>query len=328
VEVNYDQCEALARSLDTLNLSIQKLSPISVNLNELPTSIRDDFLFILIAICHDTKSLKGFIQGQLTKGWDYLLWKMYNHAVTHPEDFSRTKLQLWTTSKLQEILSDDGASQTSSIAHPRGRIDLLHDIGVQLKKLGGSVRDLYQQSQGLLQGKTGLYTLFQRFKAYQDPLMKKSTVFLKFASQELRWKINDPDTLVMPIDYHNQRIALRYGLIDLPPSISNLLLKQKPVSEKIDLEIRSACQKAYHHVIKESQFSIFAIDTFLWNLGRNCCPHDSKPHCHKCLTLNCGLNPLLAGPKITKCVLAKKCKGAIDPNYQNIKESNITTEFY
>ncbi|MHA2407796.1 MAG: queuosine salvage family protein [Candidatus Ranarchaeia archaeon] len=328
VNINFDQCRSLAHTLDNINLSTQLLSPISVNLKELPTLIRDDFLFILIAICHDTKSLSGIIQGNKIRGWDYLLQKMFNHAVDHPEDFSEKKLQQWTSKKLQEILSDNRRAQTSTIKHPEGRVELLHDLGIQLGQIGGHIRDLYQKSKGQIEGKTGLYTLFQQFKAYKDPLLKKSTVFLKFASQELGWKINDPENLVMPIDYHNQRIALRYGLLDLPPSLEEVLKEQKPIDESTHTEIRSACQIAYDHVIKQSQSSLFAIDTFLWNLGRHCCPHDSNPHCNKCTTIRCELTSILGEVDITKCVLAKRCKGSADQKFRDLKECNIVTEFY
>ncbi len=153
-------------------------------------------------------------------------------------------------------------------------------------------------------------------------------VFLKFAIQELHWNLRDTENFVMPIDYHNQRIALRYGLVVPTPSLSKALVAGDPIDEKTHHSIRKTCQEAYHHVVINTHHSLFTIDSLLWNIGRNCCPYDSAPHCNDCPLPQCYFQNLIPKTSLHSCPLNKNCRGVQSENFRHLKECNVKTNYY
>lgn len=294
------------------------------------------FLFHVVAICHDTRSLQGVIEGEKLVGWDYL-WKAFRREQNrNPEVFSNNNLQNITLEDLKSILSDDGDPTKSTISNPERRIELLKS-GAEglLSNFEGSVSTLLHRCGGYLQtrDKPGLIQLLSGFDAYSDPLQKKTWVLCNLVREIAPWwVILDPENLSMPIDYHMQRVALRAGMILVPKDIHEKLQKRAPADEDLDSKIRRAAQSAYLIVSRISGYSVLDLDRIFWSLGRSCCSYLlPEPTCaiptkrttgctfsktvkHKCEG-NC-------------CPLAGACRGAKDPKFRNLYETNVSTDYY
>ncbi len=128
VRIDYEQCNLLADNLNAFHLLNVVPSPLAISLGRLPEPIRENFLLTLVGICHDTKSLGGFVDEHQLRGWDYLLHKMFHHALENPADFTAEGLEKWTAIRLMKILSG-GDSQSSEITNPQERAVLIRDLG-------------------------------------------------------------------------------------------------------------------------------------------------------------------------------------------------------
>lgn len=170
---------------------------------------------------------------------------------------------------------------------PEIRAYLLRDLGVKLVKLyGGSVEELIRSSNNRLKGENGregLLDLLKLFRAYEDPVEKKSLLFAKFIIG--RGLFKPIDQLDLPIDNHLTRIALRLGFVMVSGDLWNKIKSGIEVDREEDVMLRLFVRRAYRELSVKSKIDPRLLDDHLWLMGRRICIRD-KPLCRKCLFKN------------------------------------------
>jgi len=237
--------------------------------------------------------------------------------------------------ELKAVLSDDGAPDHSTIDRVAERVGLLRNCArVLLRRFDGDIMTIYNLSEGYLirrDGK-GLLNLLKNFRAYSDPVEKKSFLLLLYLNESGIWKIGDLQNLKIAIDYHIMRIALRAGIVNLVNNaLASRLQRRKSVKQSEDNEVRKAVREACSLLSKYSSHSAFEIDTMLWNMGRSCCFYEHDPICdakicHKrdrCSFIR-ATNYLCPG----KCIFDGVCLGSRNQHYRKLWETNVYTEYY
>ncbi len=288
----------------------------------------------MIAIDHRTsspsgKAFEGIINGKLLHGSDLLYALARKKQEADPVFFTAEKMQHISRKAVAEWLSTGEAS----VYDPDARAVLLRDCGKKIvKHHSGNVLKLIRAGEGYLiraNGK-GLLQLLSKFKAYEDPLSKKSFLLIKFLERRKLLKLKDPGNLHIPVDSVLARIALRAGIIEVKDrELEAKLKKALPANEREDREIRSAAQKAYDLISRKSGLNVTVLDDLLWTMGRACCTRE-KLVCGNCsveaekcraaqtLGIDCG----------QRCVFLEGCRGAREQGYREYREPNYKTWYY
>jgi len=291
--------------------------------------------FYVIAMCQATRTLQGYIDGKWLRGGDYLLAACRRRFDFDRDFFTANRMKSILANELKALLSDDGAPDHSTIDRVAERVGLLRDCArVLLKRFDGDIMTVYNLSEGYLirrDGK-GLLNLLKNFRAYSDPVEKKSFLLLLYLNESGIWKIGDLQNLKIAIDYHIMRIALRAGIVNLVNNaLASRLQRRKSVKQSEDNEVRKAVREACSLLSKYSSHSPFEIDTMLWNMGRSCCFYEHDPICdakicHKrdrCSFIR-ATNYLCPG----KCIFDGVCLGSRNQHYRKLWETNVYTEYY
>lgn len=223
----------------------------------------------------------------------------------NPDFFSPESLSRITVDGVKEWLSI-GETQPPD---PEVRAMLLRDIGVKLIKLyDSSVAKVIELSQGRLRssGGYGLLDLLRVFRAYEDPVEKKSLLLVKFLKN--RGLFNPIDKPDVPVDNHLTRIALRLGLTMVSGKLWLKIKSGVEVTREEDLIIRLTVREAYRCLIEESGVDPGVLDDFLWKHGREVCIRD-KPRCNQ-------------------CVFRNVCLASIDSNFMVNEHVHYNTWYY
>jgi len=294
-----------------------------------------EFWFYVIAMCQATRTLQGYIHGKWLRGGDYLLAACRRRFDSDQDFFTANRMKSIREDELRALLSDDGNPDHSTIDRVGERVDLLQDCArVLLKRFDGGIMMIYNVSEGCLirrDGK-GLLNLLKNFRAYSDPVEKKSFLLLLYLNESGIWNIRDLENLKIAVDYHVMRIALRAGIVNLVDNaLASRLLQSKRVKQSEDNEVRKAVREACGLLSKYSSHSAFEIDTMLWNMGRSCCFYEHDPICNakichkrdRCSFIK-ATNYLCLG----KCVFDGACLGSRYDSYRKLWETNVYTEYY
>ena len=171
VHVDPQRCEQVA--------TVLRSAPIPVSSEEFSRSgmtddVAGNFLLIAVSICHQTQNLCGTVQGHWMRGWDYLVATLAR-AVRN-DTFSLRPLDwigLTDDNVMLLFQSEDGKT---TLTEPGVRASLIRDIGSVMSGEGWtSLRDLYRLScQKALSGGNAFFVSLERFRAYRDPVRKKS----------------------------------------------------------------------------------------------------------------------------------------------------------
>jgi hypothetical protein len=325
VEVNFKQCKKIGEALRSFKLLPNKYCEKHKNLEDKEKEA--DFWFYVIAICHDTKSLKGTLDGKWLKGWDYLVTASRKKQSIDPNFFSASKMSEVTANELKTMLP--------TISRVEERAKLLNDCGKKLlENFDGKAMNIFKKSGGFLKRKdgNGILDVLSKFEAYNDPLQKKSLVLLHYIRDGGLLEIKDPENLKMPIDYHMMRVSLRTGIITiLDKDLERKLKNREEAMPEDDLEIRSKAQEAYKIVSEVSGFDVADLDLIVWSLGRSCCDWRHDPICSsgKCsFSENCTLIKNVEIDCKGMCPLDGVCFGGKDENFRKFFETNIVTSYY
>jgi len=294
-----------------------------------------EFWFYVIAMCQATRTLQGYINGKWLRGGDYLLAACRRRFDSDQDFFTADRMKSIEEDGLKALLSDDGKPDHSTIDRVAERVSLLRNCArVLLKRFEGNMMMIYNVSGGYLirrDGK-GLLNLLKNFRAYSDPVEKKSFLLLLYLNESGIWNMRDLENLKIAVDYHIMRIALRAGMINLVDNaLASRLLQRKRVKQSEDCEVRKTVREACSLLSKYSGHSAFEIDTMLWNMGRSCCFYEHDPICDvrlchkrdKCSFIK-ATNYLCLG----KCVFDGACLGSRNDRYRKLWETNIHTEYY
>ena len=330
VTVNIDQCKAIGEILQTLSIK-PTVYQREYFLVDVSAEIKLRMFFFSIGICQQTHTL---INKKLNLvGFNYLEKVFADLAKTDSElidpFFVKNQTPGALSERFAEFFSETGDPKDCTLDRLDERSRLCIDMSQKLVEYyEGQVSVLTAQSQGYLVGKRGIYQLLSDFEAYSDPFKKKSSLFVTFAHKAGIFAIQDIGNLIPIMDYHMQRVLLRFGCIEiLDEQLRRALIKQEILSS--DEEIRSASIDAVYQLACYSGHSVINIHDFLWPLGRSCCKE--KPLCqHGC----CDKTPCtfdsfvqLSSPH-THCLFEGTCKGSLKEDYRNLWQPLVETHYY
>ncbi len=333
VAVDPDACRRVAEILrshsipeDREDTSLTGFTPLQIG----------NFYLLLVAISHQTsplglKPLEGTIDGLRRVGWDYLSAKLEAAVRKNPVVLSPS---FWETVKgedLQHLFSDTNLGDR--LSDPEGRAGLIRDLGHRMSvKSWASADDLFCNSDGYIErADNGLLELLTQFRAYSDPVRKKSYFFLALMHNTGLWKYKDPENLGAPVDYHEARGHLRLGTVRvLSPELHAKLVEQRQVTAAEDIEIRQSVHNALMLIAEMSGLrNPSQVHYLFWNVFRSCCTREN-PHCHECPP-NCGLParyvPLALFPGgERRCPFSDVCQSAnVEPK---LLEQRTITDYY
>lgn len=332
VVIDKKQCNFIVALLKKITLPSAKEEPIEI---ELPKDVLENFYFTIVSVCHQTTpvnapKLQGIFEKKILKGWDYLKTKWLvatknDNSLVYPQTLFSI-----SSNDIIDILRDDNGKST--IYDPEGRALLLNDLGARMIKLKfNSVQELYERSKGFLIRKNGKGLLQQlsKFKAYSDPVKKKSLFFLSLMKNHSLWIFKDEFNLGPPVDYHEIRGHFRYGSVIIKDRmLLEKILKNYELTQEEDIEIRKAVYEAIMYISRESKISPNNLHYFFWNLFRNCCER-KNPHCKNC-PASCSLPERYVKLKlqlnIQKCLIANQCM-SVNLNNKLI-EPKVYTDYY
>lgn len=332
VTVDENQCNRLVAFLRGVPLPPDGEEPKVV---EVEADVLKNLYFVVVAICHQTTSpngrnLEGLVCGKNLRGWDYLNARFQIAVKKDASLVSPMRLSTITGEDLEEIFHDDNGQTT--IPDSEGRALLLQDIGRKMLDLGfDTVEKLYEKSGGLLvsEDNTGLLQQLSAFKAYSDPLMKKSFFFLALMKNHSLWSFSDVENLGPPVDYHEMRGHLRLGTVKIMDKrLLEQLLENAEISQEEDVLIRKAVYNAIMYIAHETSISTGTLHYFFWNLFRSCCTRE-EPHCNTC-PATCALPVRYAKLKqlltVNRCLLSDICESR--DAKRKLTEPRFETEYY
>jgi len=295
-----------------------------------------NFYLLLVSICHQTSPrgqapLEGRIDDVHYRGWDYLSAKL---ATAARQSASFLQPDMWarlTARDLQLLFRDDELGDR--LSDRAGRARLVRDLGRRmLANRWKWFEDLYNASDRRISGRRGLLSLLKEFKAYRDPINKKSYLLLGLMQYAGFWTYADEQEMGPPVDYHEIRGHLRIGTVSvLDADLRDKLLRQIPVTEADDLAIRGAVRDAIVSIARMLGGAVtpMVLHYLFWNVLRSCCTHVS-PHCQACPD-NCPLPsryvPLAiheSGPR--RCPFSPVCASA--NLISRLQEHVFDTDYY
>ena len=333
VIVNIEVCRKLADLLrsqsipaDREDSSLTGLSPREVG----------NFYLLLVAICHQTSPigkppLEGDVGGRHVRGWDYLSAKLQAAARANLEILSPDRWAWMTEKDVLELFRDQTLGER--LSDPAGRALLARDLGNKMRQRSWDwAQELYDASEGhIASGSTNLVSLLAQFRAYDDPVRKKSFFFLALMQNAGLWTYSDSDQLGAPIDYHEVRGHLRLGTVEVCDSdLRASIVAGREVTAEQDISIRQAVHKALMFISEYSGLrNPSQLHYLFWNVFRACCTREN-PHCNSCpptCSLPTRYVPLaLFADGLRRCPFSRVCESA--GQAPKILEHTVATDYY
>ena len=233
------------------------------------------YFTVMVAVDHRTAippaKFEAVIKGKSYKGSD-LLYKLGKTLLDRePEFFKPYNLAEITIDEARKLLS----YKNVEVWDLNVRVILLRDLGQKIVKYYNSKFTKLPQVKTIRE----LEERMKIFRAYEDPLQKKTHLLAKFLHGRGLLKLKDEENFHIPVDNHITRITLRIGLVKL----SNY----KPLEERvelpshIDLEIRGKVREAWRIIADITGLDPYTIDDNIWPLARKICTVE-KAECTSC----------------------------------------------
>ena len=333
VAVNIEACRRLARLLssESIPTAREDISPLWMS----PEQV-GNFYLLLVAICYQTSPrgklpLEGRVDGRHLRGWDYLSAKLEvavrgNRAVLSPAFWAHINAE-----GVRELFRDDTLGDR--LGDPGGRALLIRDLGERmLSRSWDRAAQIYDACRGrIASGNPNLLSSLAQFRAYDDPVRKKSFFFLELMQNAGLWKYVDPENLGAPVDYHEVRGHLRIGTVEiLDGELLSKIKEGEEVTPEQDVSIRQAVFQALMLVSEYSGLrNPGQLHYLFWNVFRSCCTRED-PHCDACPP-TCPLPnryvPLaLYSRNLRRCPFSTVCQSA--GREPKLVEHTIETNYY
>ena len=282
VEIDPTSCRRLAELLSSRHVPRDEEE---IKLEGPAPELVGNFFLALVAICHQTSPhngppLEGTVKGLHLWGWDYLLGR-FDGAVK--ADSSLVQPTVWaafSAADLANLFRDHKYGET--LTDPNGRTALLRDLGLRMLQQGWRFADQIHELCGrrVATGRPNLLDTLAQFRAYRDPVHKKSLFFLSLMRNSGTWTYEDGEGLGPPVDYHEVRGHLRIGTVRVnSPELLDKLYQNKEVSEEEDIAIRLA---VFDAIVLISQLTGVhnpsQLHYMFWNVFRSLCTRQS-PQC-------------------------------------------------
>jgi hypothetical protein len=295
-----------------------------------------NFYLLLVAICHQTsprgkQPLEGMIGKQHLHGWDYLSAKLERDARINPEILSPSRWAGINAEDVEALFCDETLG--NRLSDPAGRASLIRDLGQKmLQNSWHSADQVYLAAhRRIATGSANLIGLLSQFRAYEDPVHKKTFFFLALMHNAGLWTYADPERLGAPIDYHEVRGHLRIGTVQVcDPDLRAKLIEGLEVTTEEDISIRQA---VHHAVMLVSEYSGLRnpsqVHYLFWNVFRSCCTR-RNPHCASCPP-TCELPPryvplALVSGDVRRCPFSGVCQSA--GREPKLLEHIVETDYY
>ncbi|MQA74104.1 MAG: hypothetical protein GEU88_07170 [Solirubrobacterales bacterium] len=141
-----------------------------------------------------------------------------------------------------------------TVADPGRRAELWRDLAAGLDRdHDGEARRLLAAAGARLGGGGGLVALLAYYRAYADPLAKKSQLFGKICERRGWFEVADPECWEVSADNVLMRLGLRSGLV---------------ASGDLD-RVRADTRAAFKRVAAAAGVTPPLLDDLLWELGRH-----------------------------------------------------------
>ncbi len=247
-----------------------------------------NYYLFLVAICHQTSPrgvppLEGTIDGRKLRGWDFLTAKFEASVRVHAQLLHPQYWSLMTAQDMSTLFHDPLIG--ARLSDPSGRSLLVRDMGREMSRRGwATADDIFRLCSGrVATGDPNLFGELSRFRAYDDPVRKKSIFFLSLMKNSNIWSYSDDSLLGAPVDYHEMRGHLRIGTVVVNDEILlSKLHRGEVVSAAEDVSLRSA---VYEAILLLSELTGIRnpsqLHYLFWNVFRACCKRD-ETHCHSC----------------------------------------------
>jgi len=271
---NRNRAEALAGALKKVQYSPDDFNEITPFFHDQKRELH--FIFFLTAIDHkthgDIQRYEEQIDGKTIHGSDLLYLKAKNAATKDNDLFMPEKLRSIDYDTLKDVF------RTSAGTLPVGlqeRGDLLRDAAnTLLTKYHGDLSELFEKSKNLLLSPIpkdrGVLERLKAFKAYQDPLGKKSFLLVKLLRRKKLLAVADQENIRVPVDHVLMTIGLRTGMILVEEATSKSLLEKALLDEKSIDSLRRVTALAFQRVAEYSSLPPDHFDDLLWAFGREC----------------------------------------------------------
>jgi hypothetical protein len=210
-----------------------------------------DAALFLCAVDHKTGyEREHLVEGRGPFAGSELMWELgLRRARERPRFLTAARLRRIGPEEVAELFTIDG----ETVADPHRRAALWRDLGVTLEsRYRGSADGLLAACEGRLGSDGGLVERLRAFKAYSDPLSKKSFLFAKICERRGWFGVSDPQSWEVSADSVLMRLALRSGLVAEGP---------------LD-EVRAATRAAFKRLATDLAVSPAVLDDLLWELGR------------------------------------------------------------
>ena len=258
-----------------------------ISVSGLTLSEIGNFYLLLVAICHQTSPqglppLEGQVAGHRLRGWDYLSARFKEGTIANRELLEPNCWSQMSETDVRLLFRDSAFGDRLTDCH--GRALLINDLGdMMLSNSWNSADDLFKLTSGYIDGDLGLSALLGRFRAYSDPVRKKSLFFLSLMQNTGVWQYADPNKLGPPVDYHEIRGHLRIGTVRvLDPDLARRLIEGEQVSVEEDIILRQSVYDAIMLISESSGIrNPSQMHYLFWNVFRSCCTR-AKPHCSSC----------------------------------------------
>jgi hypothetical protein len=211
-----------------------------------------DAAIFLCAIDHRTGYARAHaIGGEGPLEGSALMWaRGLAEARRRPGLLTATMLLDVSAAEVAAIFEVEG----ETVADPERRAQLWRDLATGLAlDYGGEAQALLGAAAGRLGGRGGLLARLAGFRAYADPLEKKSQLYAKICERRDWFEVADPERWQVSADNVLMRLALRSGLV-APGALD---------------EVRAATREAFKRVASAVDVSPPLLDDLLWERGRD-----------------------------------------------------------
>ena len=335
VEVNRDKCRDLSLLLRSQYIPLDKED---ASLNGFSRRQVGNFYFFLVAICHQTSPrgkppLAGTVNGVHKRGWDYLSAKLEAAVRSNPDLLTAARWARITDEEFCDFFKDPQLGDR--LTERANRAALVRNLGeVMLQKGWGSVEEIYRAcNTRITSGQPNLIDELAEFKAYRDPVRKKSYFFLSLMRNAGLWHYIDNETLGPPVDYHEVRGHLRLGTVIVnDDALKQKLLQNLPVTSDEDIAIRRSVHDA---IILISEMTGLRnpsqLHYLFWNVFRSCCSRSSQ-HCDGCPP-DCALPERYVHLAVhsdgqRRCPFSDICAKTCGSAHQQYYEHRFHTDYY
>ena len=134
-----------------------------------------DFWCLVIAICQQTRTARGVVDGAAVRGSDYLIARAAARVREDPAAFTPAAVVEWDEARLLRFFSDDDRAEGSTLDRAPERVRLLTGLAAHLvAEYDGSFRGLLARAADTVAGPGGIEARLAATEAYEDPARKKT----------------------------------------------------------------------------------------------------------------------------------------------------------